>query len=95
MTHHDRIPKRIPVYPRDQSIKKKLKKIQKFYHDMPDGSNLRLKLKTIEYNLLTSRLYAKYRKKFTLRTIYEDENGFLYIHLYKLKIKPTDDQITP
>ena len=95
MVHHDRIPKRIPIYPRDPLIKKKLKKIQKFYHDMPDGSNLRLKLKTIEYNLLTSRLYAKYRKKFTLRTIYEDENGFLYIHLYKLKIKPTDDQITP
>lgn len=93
MCHHDRVAKKIPVYPRDPNMKKKLKKIGKFYQDMPDGSNMRLKLKPIEYNLLSSRLYAKYRKKFTLRTIYEDQNGFLYIHLYKLKIKPTNDQV--
>lgn len=93
MCHHDRVEKKIPVHTRDPNIKKKLKKITKFYQDMPDGSNLRLKLTTIEYNLLTSRLYAKYRKKFTLRTIYKDKNGFLYINLYKLKIKPTNNQV--
>ena len=93
MCHHDRVEKKIPAHPRDPNIKKKFKKIAKFYQDMPDGSNLRLKLTTIEYNLLTSRLYAKYRKKFTLRTIYKDQNGFLYIHLYKLKIKPTNNQV--